>query len=241
MLNKTSGIILQTTKYSETSLIVKMYTEGYGLQSYIVSGVRSKKSKNKASLFQPLALVDFVFTGNERSSLHRISEINISQPYNQIPYNIVKSTIALFLNEILVKALKETHADEDLFHFLKSSLQILDLEQNNSSNFHLCFMFRLSRYLGFYPQGAYTDNTSIFDLQEGTFVNYIPRHPHYLNSSLTFLLSSLMNLGYDEIMHFKIDRTERKMLLNALALFFQLHISSFGAIKSLDVLEEVIS
>ena len=113
MLHKTSGIILHTVKYSETSLIVKIYTRDFGLQSYMVTGVRSKKSKNKASLFQPLALVELEVSNTNKGSLQRISEINILHPYSDIPYNIVKSSIAIFLNEILYKAIKEEHADED--------------------------------------------------------------------------------------------------------------------------------
>lgn len=240
MLHKTGGIVLQTTKYSESSLIVKIYTRDFGLQSYIVSGVRNKKSKNKASLFQPLALVDLIISGNEKTALQRITEINNSLPYANIPYDIIKSSIALFLNEVVLKALKDSDPDEDLFEFLKSSLLILDIEQQSSANFHLFFMAQLSRFLGFYPHGIYSDNTSIFDLRAGTFVNFIPQHPHYLNAVLSSLLSQLLSLGYNHIGNFKIDKLERKQLLRALALFYQLHISSFNNIKSLEVLEEVI-
>src|SRR4051812_25488846 len=103
MLHKTTGIILHTVKYSETSLIVKIYTRNYGLQSYIISGTRSKKSKNKASLFQPLTLVDLIVSNSAKEGLHRISEINILHSYNAIPYQIIKSSISVFINEILYK------------------------------------------------------------------------------------------------------------------------------------------
>ncbi|MGZ4057116.1 MAG: DNA repair protein RecO [Bacteroidia bacterium] len=120
MLHKTSGIILYTTKYSDTSLISKIYTADFGLQSYIINGVRSKKSKNKASLFQPMALVDLVVSNSGKGGLQRISEINNQHPYSDIPYNIVKSSIAIFLNEILYKTLKEEHADEEMLSSLKT-------------------------------------------------------------------------------------------------------------------------
>ncbi|MCW3086433.1 MAG: repair protein RecO [Bacteroidetes bacterium] len=239
MLHKTSGIVLHTTKYSESSLIVKLYTQDFGMQSYMINGVRNKKSKNKASLFQPLALVDLIITGNEKSGLQRISDITLHLPYEEIPYNIVKSSIALFLNEILLKSLREQHPDEDLFLFLKNSLRILDLHHDNCANFHISFMLQLSRYLGFYPQGKHTDNTSVMDLQEGKFVNYLPHHPHYLNSKQSTFLSQFLNIGYESFFKVKIDKSERKQLLHALILFYQLHVSSFGVIKSLEVLEEV--
>jgi DNA repair protein RecO (recombination protein O) len=241
MLNKTSGIILHYTNYSESSLIVKIYTRNYGLQSFIVSGIRSKKSKNKINLFQPLAIVDIVFFKNEKSNLHRISEIASAKPYNEIPYNLVKSSIALLLNEILYKAIKEEHENEDLFDFIVNSLQILDLKTDNCSNFHIYFVLHLTRYLGFFPQGEFGNDSSLFDLQDGRFVNYIPHHAMYLSSEKSRLLNDFVNSTYDTIQLLQLAKVERKQLLQSLILFYQLHINTFGEIKSMEVLEEVLS
>jgi DNA repair protein RecO (recombination protein O) len=241
MLQKTSGIVLHTIKYSETSLIVKIYTQEFGFGSYIISGVRSKKSKNKAGLFQPLALVDIVVSGNERSALPRISEINIHQPYSHLPFDVIKSSIAIFINEILLHSFREPHPDEELFLFIRNSLLILDLDTASCANFHLGFMVQLSRFLGFPPQGEYTADTSVFDLQEGKFVNYLPHHPHYLHANSSIQLSELMRLSYSELSGLTLSKAERKQLLNALILFYQLHISSFGQIKSAAILEEIIA
>jgi DNA repair protein RecO (recombination protein O) len=240
MLNKTSGIILQSTKYSETSLIVKIYTRDFGLGSYIVSGVRSKRSKNKASLFQSLALVDIVMAGNQRQAMSRISEISIHQPYYHLPFDIIKSSIAIFINEVLLHSFKEPHPDEELFLFLKSSLLILDLDTGGCSNFHLGFLLQFCRFLGFSPQGEYSGDTPIFDLQEGKFVNYLPKHSFYLNSHASGLLYRFAGSSYAELNDVKLSKEERKQLLNALVLFYQLHIPSFGTIKSIPVLEEII-
>jgi len=241
MLHNTSGIILHTTKYSETSLIVKIISPDFGVKSYIVSGVRSKKSKSKASLFQPLALVEMVVSNSDKTELQRISEINILYPYTDIPYNIIKSSIALFLNEVVYKAVKEQHADENMFEFIKNSLQVLDLKQDSCSNFHIFFMIQLSRYLGFFPEGQYSASTSIFDLQEGRFVYQFPRHTNYLNEIDSQLLDDLINAEYATVQQLKIDKTQRKQLLQALIKFYQFHISSFGEIKSYDILEQVIA
>lgn len=240
MLHKTSAIVLQTTKYSETSLIVKAYTQESGLQSYIINGVRSKTSKNKAGLFQPLTLVDIVASGNERSLL-RITEISIHQPYSHLPYDVIKSSIGIFINELLLHSFKEPHPDEDLFLFIRNSLLILDLGTDNCSNFHLGFMLQFSRFFGFFPQGEYSSNTSVFDLQEGRFVNYLPHHSHYLNSNISAILSKLLFLSYEELTGFRMDKGERKQLLHALILYYQLHIPSFGLIRSLEILEEIIA
>ncbi len=241
MLHKTSGIILHTTKYSETSLIVKIISPDFGVKSYIVNGGRSKKSKFKASIFQPLALVEMVVSNTDKGTLQRISEINILYAYSDIPYNIIKSSIALFLNEILYKAIKEQHSDDNLFEYIKNSLQLLDLKLDNCANFHVFFMVQLSRYLGFFPEGNYSKTTPVFDLQEGRFVAYLPSHPNYLNEMQGSLLSELIDADYDTIHQLVIDKTQRKLILQLLIKYYQLHIVSFGEIKSLEVLEEVIS
>jgi DNA repair protein RecO (recombination protein O) len=241
MLQKTSGIVLHTTKYSESSLIVKLYTREHGLQSCIINGVRSKRSKNKASLFQPLALVDAVIFINEKPGLQRISEIALQQQYVSLPFDIIKSSIALFLNEVLSRSVKEAHPDEELFDFIKNSLLILDLTIENPSNFHLGFMLQLSRYLGFAPQGEFSEKTPVFDLQEGKFVSVLPQHPHYITSMVSRLLFALINTDYGGLSTVRLDRTERKQLLNALVQYYQLHINGFGSVRSLEILEEVIS
>jgi DNA repair protein RecO (recombination protein O) len=241
MLYKTSGIILHTVKYSESSIISKLYTENFGLQSYIISGIRGKKSKNKASVFQPLTLVEVISTGNSKSSLQRISEIGITLPYNHIPYDVIKSSIAMFLNEILVKSLRESQPDEELFQFLKNSFLILDLSQSNCANFHLSFMLQFSRFLGFFPQGKYTEKTPLIDLQSGKFVDAAPVHSYYLEGKQAEMFSALLYAGYDSIKDIKIDNLTRRQLLNGLILLYQLHIDSFGSLRSIDILEEIIA
>ncbi len=217
---------MHTTKYSETSLIIKIYTRHFGLQSYIINDVRSKKSKNKAALFQPLVLVDMVISNSNKGKLQRISEISIHHPYSSIPYNIIKSTIALFINEILYKSIKEEHPDDELFEYIKNSLLMLDIKNDSCSNFHIYFMIQLSRYLGFYPQGKYTSETPLFDLQEGCFVNYVPHHPHYLIAPFSELLNDFIIEGHEKFQEIKLNKPQRKQLLQALITFYQLHVTS---------------
>lgn len=240
MLHATTGIIINTINYSETSIIAKIYTRNFGFQSYIVNGVRGKKSKNKASLFQPLALVQLQVTNSAKSTLHRISEINIQQPYSDIPYNIIKSSIAIFLNEILFNVLKEEHPDEDLFDFIYHSLLVLDLKQDSCANFHIIFMLQLSKFLGFYPQGKASEQTPVFDLREGLFTNKLPLHIHFVKPPLSNLFGIILNSNYETMQNLAINAAARKELLNAIITYFQLHVNSFRDIKSLPVLEEIV-
>jgi len=207
------------------------------MQAYIINGVRNKKAKNRAALFQPLALVDIVISGHERASLPRISEIGIHRPYEEIPYNIVKSTIALFLDEVLLKSLKEQHPDAELYQFLQDALTVLDLHHGNVLHFHIYFLLQLSRYLGFYPQGRRSEATPVLDLQEGRFVSRVPQHAHFLGGKGGELLSQLLDCNFTTFHEVMIDKTERRQLLRAVVTLYQLHISSFGIVKSLEVLE----
>lgn len=239
MIHKTSGLVLHTTKYSESGLIVKVYTLDFGLQSYFFYSGKNKRSKNKA-LFQPLALVEILATSSGKGHLQRITEINSIHPYSEIPYNIIKSSIVMFLNEVLYRSLKEAHPDEDLFEFLKNSLLILDLRTENSASFHIYFLIQLSRYLGFYPQGQWSPENSYFDLKEGRFSNLIPSHSWYLNKVNSETMYSLINSSYDSFHRLTILKNQRKELLDFLITYYKLHIASFGEIKSQTVLEEVI-
>ncbi|MGQ0827377.1 MAG: DNA repair protein RecO, partial [Bacteroidota bacterium] len=200
-----------------------------------------KRSKNKVSLFQPLALVDLIVPNTNKGKLQRISEISIHHPYTSIPYHVIKSSIAIFINEIVYKAIKEEdHGDEELFDFIYNSLLLLDLKNDKAANFHIYFMIQLSRYLGFYPQGKYTISTSIFDLREGSFIQNLPSHPHYLTPPYTIFFNDFLNAGHENCEQIKLSKDQRKQLLMALITFYQLHVTSFGEIKSHSILEEVI-
>jgi len=241
MLHKTSGIILHTTRYAETSIIAKIYTRHFGLQSYMINGVRNKKSGNKAQLFQPLALVDIVISGTEKNKLKRINEIAVNYHYSDLHLNIIKSAVGIFINEILYKSLKEEHADEDLFEFIFHSLQILDLKQEDYSNFHISFLLQLTKYLGFFPQGEYSDVYSYFDLQEGKYTFHLPKHPYFITAELSQKLYLFLTLTYEDAGLIKMSSTQRNALLQALLVFYRLHVSNFGEIKSLDVLKEIFN
>ena len=178
MLCTTKGIVIHHFKYAEKSVIAKIYTEKYGLQSFLMNGVRNAKSKNKAVYFQPLSLVEINFFYKEKKSLQQLKNIRLERPYVSIPFNINKSSIAFFVAEIVYKSIKEEEPNTDLFDFLYQSFQFLDLQDENYNNFHLLFLAQLCKYLGFYPQTDGIDASSnlYFALQDGCFLNYEPVH-----------------------------------------------------------------
>ncbi|TND10600.1 MAG: DNA repair protein RecO (recombination protein O) [Bacteroidetes bacterium] len=240
MLHHTRGIVLHTIPYSDSSLIAKIYTEQFGLQSYIVSGARSKRGKAKGNLLQPLMQVELVVQHKAKSRLQRIMEIGCKAPYRHIHEDIVKTSIALFLAEVLYKAIREEEKNPGLFEFLSHSLQILDLETGSCHNFHLCFLLQLSRYLGFFPHSAESPAHKIFDLQEGVFRATEPHHPYFLEPELGEKLLRLMQTNYENMQEFTIGNLDRRRLLERLLWYYEMHLENMRDVKSHKVLEEVM-
>lgn len=241
MLQKTLGIILNNTNYGENSIITNIYTREFGLQSYMVNGIRSKKTSKKHQLFQPLMLVDLVVSNGDKKALKKISEISLAYHFVDLRNNVLKSSIAFFLNEVLYKTLKEENKDEDLFDFIFHSLQWLDLKTSNFNNFHLFFLVQLSRYLGFEPQGTYSKEYCIFDLVEGKFVNKLPIHNNYLLNRESENLFQCLLLTLNESESLKLNAIERDKLINGILKFYQYHVPSFSELKTIEVLKQVLN
>lgn len=229
MLHKTRGIVINYIRYRETSIILKVYTEKFGIQTFIENGVRSSKGKNKIALFQALSLLDLVIYHDEKKEIHRISEIKSSFPFKTLPYEIHKSSIGMFLDEILNKTLKEHSENHVLFDFLYHSLIFLDETEEHFENFHLIFLLKYAFFLGFSPQDGKEIATQFRDYS----VN-IPFDNDYQK-----LMNQLIVADYQTPI--LMNRSVRNHLLEVIILFYQLHVEEFGEIKSLQVLREVLS
>lgn len=240
MLHKTRGIILKSTPYSESSLVVHVYTELFGTQAYLLQGVRKNKSKIRLSMLQNLQLLDMVVYHKENGGLQRISELKANPVFQSIPLNIVKTSVALFICELLYNTLKEQQQDEELFEFVFSSIELLDLTEGNISNFHLWFLLRYTKYLGFFPHNNFNANSKYFDLREGLYVDTIPTQPLFLDEVSTQILSYLQNNTWEDIKVLKLSPEQRKNLLIQLINYYNIHIEHFKALKSHHVLEEVL-
>ena len=243
MLSTTKGIVIHHFKYGEKSVIAKIYTKKYGLQSYILNGVRNKKTKNKAVYLQPLSLIEINGFHKEKKGLQQVKSIQLDVPFSSIPFNINKSSIAFFIAEILYKSIKEEEANDKLFDFLYNTIQVLDLNENNYNNFHILFLAHLTKHLGFHPQINETSQNSnlYFDLQEGCFVSLQPHHNAFITTPLTHLFYTVFGTNFDAMKTLKINANERKLLLNAFLNYYSLHLSNFDNLKTLDILEEVLN
>lgn len=222
MLHKTRGIVFRFTKYGDSSIIVTIFTELFGIQTYIVNGVRSKSTKSKIALYQPLTLLDLVVYYKENASIKRIKEIKCLHAYQNISTDIRKSSLAIFINEIINKTVKDESHAQEIFEYLFHALILLDHQETNLENFHLIFLIKLSRFLGF---GAH-------QAEEILGVRMLDREEEEL-------LKTLISAEFTESI--PMTNEQRRNLLEAILRFYTLHMESLGEIKSIQVLKEVMS
>ncbi len=241
MLHKTRGIVFHVTHYSESSVVAKIYTELFGLQSYLISSVRKKKSKIKTAALQPLTLIDLVVYHKEGNGLQRLADAKNNPVLTSIPFDVRKSSIVLFMNEVLFKSVKEEEANQSLFDFIFDSIRLLDLQRIVNSDFHLLFLIQLTKHLGFYPRENYSSSTPVFNLQEGVFQTDRPIHPFYMEQPVSEYFYILLKSDLDSHNDFKIPIQFKRQLIEKLMEYYQLHVSGFANIKSHKVLEEVFS
>jgi len=230
MLHKTRGVALSYIRYRESSIIAKIYTEAFGIQSYIVNGVRSSASKtNKIALFQPLTLLDLVvYHKDKQDTVHRISEIKCYHPFASLPYQVTKSSLALFVTEILGKTLREEEANESLFEFIEQSVLYLDDAETGYENFHIQFLLQLASFLGFGIE-------NLKDLE-----NELKNH-HYPQIADSIELDATRQLLLHHYgIQLSLDRTRRIAILEKVLFFYKIHMEALGEIRSLEILSEVL-
>jgi len=240
---KTRAIILRTVKYGETSLVVTAFTELFGLQTYLVNGVRtSKKSGLKASLYQPASVVDMEVYHNERNTMHRIKECNRAHVFNNVLTDVVKNSVALFLMELLYKLLKQPEQNSDLFYFCEDSLLQLDeAPAHVTANMPLFFALHISHFFGFKIDDNFSEETSFLDLQEGNFVDARPHHTYFIEGENALITSELLKIMLpSELNDIKMNHLKRRELLQRYMEYYALHMQDFGQMKTLMVMQEVL-
>jgi DNA repair protein RecO (recombination protein O) len=238
MLVSTRGIVLYQADYSETSLIVKIYTEHFGLQSYIVKGVRKKGSRIKKNLFGPLSMVDLVAYSKENTGLHMIKEVACHRQFIQIPSDIVKSSIVLFMNELLYRSIHGEMPDRKLFKFIYDSVSSLEELTTNLSGFPNIFAMQLASFLGFGPNNNYSALNCYFNLLEGDFCESPPEHTNFVPPPYGQVWAHLLNLSPGE--NDMLDPSIRNELLEKILDYYRLHLPSFGEMKSPHILNTVL-
>jgi DNA repair protein RecO (recombination protein O) len=238
MLVSTRGIVVFQSDYSETSLIVKIYTEHSGLQSYIVKGVRKKGARIKRNLFGPLMMLDLVVYNKETPGLQMIREVSCHRQFPMISSDVRKSSVLLFMNELIYRSIPGEMPDQQLFRFICDSIVELDETENQLTAFPVIFALRLADHLGFHPHNNFSSINTYFDLQEGCYISSPPGHLHFLEPGLSKTLSAL--LEQDSAAFEALDHEKRFIILERVLDYFRLHLSAFGMMKSHQVLNTVL-
>lgn len=243
MTHKTKGIVLRTTKYGETSVIVTVFTELFGVQTYMVNGVRTaKKSTAKANHFQPAAILDMVVYHNELQTMQRIKEFKWDYLLNDLLSNVIKNSIALYMVELLLKCLPQPEQNTPLFYFCEDVLIQLDKANKAvTANMALYFSLQLPQFFGFKMNDGFEDRLPVLDLQEGGFVSEPPTHPYFIDGELAIITSQLLKIMQPfELEEIKLNAAKRKLLLQHYQDYYALHIAGFGQMKTLKILHEVL-
>lgn len=237
MLVKTKAVVLSAIKYQEKSLIVKCYTQNHGIKSYFVpSAFSSKKSNQRIAYFQPLTLLEVEATHKNKGTLEHFKEIKLAHAYQTIPLDVVKSTIVIFLSEILHHSILEEEKNEPLFEFLETALLWLDTH-DTIANFHLIVLLQITKFLGFYPQSS-ENEFPFFEMIEGVFVPF--QGVSCLTTHETLLIKKLIDLRFDSNAKL-FTGVERQIILKIILDYYAIHLDGFKKPKSLEVLKEVFS
>jgi DNA repair protein RecO (recombination protein O) len=239
MLTKTQAIVLPSLKYGETRLIVDMFTRSQGRQSFIVSIPKSVKGKIKKQLFQPLTLLEIEYDLRPKLQLQKLSDVRLASPFSSIPFDPNKLSISLFIAEFLYYALRSEQRNEPLFDYIVNSIQWLDAQTNRFANFHLVFLMRLSRFLGFYPNLDHYQAGDYFDLRESVFLPVPPVHRDFLHPQEAEKIQLMMRMDFPTMHLFRMSHQERNRLLEVSLIYYRLHLPDFPELKSVSVLQEL--
>ena len=228
--------MLHSLKYGETRLIVDMFTRAFGRQSFIVSIPKTPKGKIKKQFFQPLTLLDIETDIRPRLQLQKLHDVRLMSPFASIPFDPDKLAISLFVAEFLYYALRSEQRNELLYDYLENSIMWLDGQQVRFANFHLVFLLRLTRFLGFYPNlDAYKDG-DYFDLRESVFMSNPPVHRDFLHPEEAQKVQLMMRMDYPTMHLFRMSHQERNRLLEVSLKYYRLHLPDFPEMKSIEVL-----
>ena len=236
---KARGIVLHTLKYGDSSMVAYLLTDLYGRQNYMVQGVRSTRGHgSKLALFQPMFAIEFEGLESPRMQLHRLRDVHNGLILQTLPFDVRKSTMALFMAEVLYRLVKESEPNAALFDFVWGSVAALDAMREGVADFHLWFLSNLSRFLGFSPGNSYLPG-ALFDIQEGTYTLIRPAHNAVLSCDDTRILHNLLSCDVRALPDLGLNRHQRVAYLNAMLVYYGYHLDAIHAVQSVRILQEV--
>jgi DNA repair protein RecO (recombination protein O) len=245
MLCKTKGVVVKSIKYGETSLITTLYTELFGMQSFIVKGARAvtKKQTNKSNYYTIGAILEIVMYHQPTKNLQIVKEVKWAYMYKNLWTDITKQTVLIYMVELFTRCIKQPETNAELFYFLDDSFTLLDVGNNKAvGNWPLYFTLHLAAFLGFKINGSYKQEAPFLNLVEGNFEKEKPTHQLYLTPTLSQITSTILNLnGCSQLHQINLNRDTRITLLNAYQTYYQTHLADFGELHCLPILSEIMN
>jgi len=241
MLEKAKGIVLNQIKYTDSGIVARVYTKEFGRLSFMVKGMRKRKTGKHNILFQPLFILDLEIYYKEFREMQTLREFTASFIPYDIYSDIRKSSVAIFLGEVLTLILKEESPNEELFDFAEESIRYFETSREGFANFHLAFLAGLSSFLGFEPGQRKNTEERFFDMKNGSFETLPPVHGQYSNPENSVILAELFSSTYDNVKNIPLSGNQRNEVLDDLLAYYYIHMPGLGRIKSLEVLKEVFS
>ena len=239
MIEKSRGIVLHQLKYTDSGIVAWLYTLKFGRQSFLIKGMRNKKAGKHNALFQPMTILDLEFYYRESRDMQILKEFSVSYSPADIFSNIRKTSVAIFLGEVLTSVLREETPNKDLFCFIEDSIIYFDGCRENFANFHIAFLAGLSSYLGFEPGPRPGSNDVYFDMINGVFVPVPPLHGNYARREISDILAAFFSSSYDNCRNIVLSGNLRNEVLEILVTYYSIHLPGLKKIRSLEVLKQV--
>lgn len=237
MIQTTQAIILSSLKTNGEKLVVRALTREFGKVSFLVYGAWSKRGGHKASLVFPLSLVSLSLDFKPNADLQVAKDISLDAPMMDLMRNPYKSTIALFVGEMLDSCIHQGEESEHLFEFCYNSALVLEHADRGVENFHIAMLVGLSSHLGIAPN-VDRNEKGFFDMMQSAYVGVRPPHPHYLDIKATAYLYVLSHITYRNMSYYKYNRGDKRTVLEKIIEYYRLHVAGVGEIRSLQTLVE---
>jgi DNA repair protein RecO (recombination protein O) len=239
MLTKTKAIVLRYLKYGEQKMIIDLLTETDGRVSVVTHIPKTQRGKLKKQYFQPLNILEVELDIHPRAQLQHLKDAHIVFPFTTIPFDPYKLSIALFLAEFIHYSTRDEQQNPTLFAYIEHSLQWLDGCTSSFANFHLVFMMRLSRFIGFFPYVEDYHEGDMFDLRAASFTQKVPMHNDYLTAVDAARINNLLRMNYASMHLFKMNHDDRNRIVDVIVNYYRLHVPAFPELRSLDVMKEL--
>jgi DNA repair protein RecO (recombination protein O) len=239
MLEKTRGIILHQIKYTDSGIVAQLYTRKFGRQSFLIRGMRKRKAGKHSILFQPLFILDLEIDYKESREMNVLKEFSASYSPYDICSDIRKSSVAIFLGEVLTGVLREASPHEEMFDYIEKSIVYFDKCKEGYANFHIAFLAGLSSFLGIEPGIKNNPESIYFDMTNGIFVPAPPVHGNFANPEISAILARVFLSSFDNIKNISLKGSVRNEVLDNLIRYYSIHLSGLKKINSLEVLKDV--